>query len=709
REFEFICVGSAALGSAMAREEEEEPLTPGPSKEVDVFTSVRCLGYLSSLTLLVAVCVGMYVRWEVTDEQMILVIFILGLFVLGIASILHYYFAMEKASISLFHLWFGFLLGLLCFLSSPALDSNIKELVSNHLLLGSVVMKAVWALTERICRAVHYKPTLLTSAELLELLGFGVASTAMLFQKSAAIIGLVVALGALIVDLRMKSLLALLNLAAFALVTSLVFFHALNMAANPYALGCYLGRLLCEPVLDVYFSGLGPSERWLPVLSMGKVWRKLSLLPLSGMELAFFVLAAFKLAELEQWYLVIPGFCLFGLFWSICHVILLITMWGFHSKLSECQKAWRSQRSVSRSLNQVMASRGIRHFCLISERLVLFSMLSTVILGAVSWQPSNGLFLSALLLVLPLESMAYCLFHELGGCLGGTCAGYALVIPTAYCSADGQPSLLPPEQVQQLNLRSTGMLNNVQRLFSHHMVHTFGCDYSTGGVTLDALQAKLRNFLELCTADGPRHDTYLVFYSGHTYKGNGAWALAGGERFHLAHLLELWREKNAGHCSRLILVLDTENSLPWVKEVRRMEGIYVAVQGAELTAVRVDPEAGELPALGDFTSEWVEFNCNPSGEAQWSEQGRTVTAVYGVSKRWSDYTLHLPTGSDMAKHWKTHFPKATYPMVHLSNWCCGLNLFWLCGLFLRCFRRYKLSWFPPAVLDTGQGIKLVHS
>lgn len=94
-------------------------------------------------------------------------------------------------------------------------------------------------------------------------------------------------------------------------------------------------------------------------------------------------------------------------------------------------------------------------------------------------------------------------------------------------SADGQPSLLPPEQVQQLNLRSTGMLNNVQRLFSHHMIHTFGCDYSTGGVTLDALQAKLRSFLEICTADGPRHDTYLVFYSGHTYKGTGAWALAG--------------------------------------------------------------------------------------------------------------------------------------------------------------------------------------
>lgn len=284
----------------MARdEEEEEGLTVEGPKEVDMFTSVRCLGYLSSVNLLVAVCVGMYVRWEVTSEPMILVIFILGLFVLGIASILHYYFAMEKASLSLFHLWFGFLLGLLCFLNSPALDLNVKELVTNYLLLASVIMKAVWAATERICSSVRYKPTLLTSAELLELLGFGIASTTMLLHKSIAIIGLVVALGALIVDLRMKSLLALPNLASFALVTSLVFFQALGITANPYALGCYLGRLLCEPVLDIYFSGLGSSERWIPVLSMGKVWRRLSLLPLSLIELGFFVLAALKVDSVK--------------------------------------------------------------------------------------------------------------------------------------------------------------------------------------------------------------------------------------------------------------------------------------------------------------------------------------------------------------------------------------------------------------------------
>ncbi|KAM6986000.1 transmembrane protein 168-A [Aplochiton taeniatus] len=675
-----------------------------------MFTSIRCLGYVSSINLLVAVCLGMYVRWEVTDEPMILVIFILGLFVLGIASILYYYFSMEKASLSLFHLWGGFLLGLLCFLNSKALDQNVKEQVTNYLLLASISMRTIWALTERICSSLHYKPTLLTSQEILELLGFGIASSTMLLSKSMAIIGLVMALGALIVDLRMKSLLALPNLACFALITSLVFFKALGITANPYAFACYMGRLICDPLLDVYFSGLGSSERWLPLLSLGRVWRRLSLLPLGLVELAYFVLAALKLGHLDQWYLVIPGFCVFGLFWAVCHVVLLITLWGFHTKLTECQRAWRAQKSGTRSLDRVMASRGIRHFCLISERLVFFSLVSTSILGAVSWQSANGLFLSVLLLVLPLESLSHALFHELGSCLGGTCVGYALVVPTSYCSVDGQPTLLPPEQVQGLNLRSTAMLNGVQRLFSHHMVETFGCDYSTSGVTLEALQDKLRTFLELRTADGPRHDTYLVFYSGHTQKGTGAWALAGGESLRLAQLLEMWKEKNAGRCSRLILVLDTEHALPWVKEVRRVEGFFVAVQGAELAPPREDAEAGEgAPQLGDFTSEWVEYNCNPDSDIQWSERGRAVTATYGVSKCWSDYSLHLPTGSDIANHWKTHFPKATYPMVHLSNWCCGLNLLWLCSVCLRCARRFKLAWFPPNVLDTGQGIKLVRS
>lgn len=184
--------------------------------------------------------------------------------------------------------------------------------------------------------------------------------------------------------------------------------------------------------------------------------------------------------------------------------------------------------------------------------------------------------------------------------------------------------------------------------------------------------------------------------------------VAGGDALRLDTLLEWWREKNGTFCSRLIIVLDCENSQPWVKEVRKVNDQYVAVQGAEMARI-VDVEEADPPQLGDFTRQWVEYNCNPNSNISWSEKGRTVKAVYGVSKRWSDYTLHLPTGSDVAKHWMIYFPRVTYPLVHLANWFCGLNMFWVCKACFRCLKRLKMIWFLPTVLDTGQGFKLVKS
>lgn len=693
------CV-SHCLHAAMTRLEEV-------NGEVSMWSSVRWLGYLSGLNLLIALCLGLYARWEKTAETSLLVIFVLALIVLGIASVVYYYFNMERVSLSLLHLWFGFLLGLQCFLNSPALESDVKEQAANYLLLVSVTLRTLWALLERLVGCAKYRPAFLTSAERLELVGFATASTALLIQKSLSVMVLVVALATVMIALRMKALLALANLVCFAVITAVLFFKSLNITINPFALACFFSQLICDPLLDVYFSGLSVTERWQPFLVWRGLWRRLSLLPLLVVEVTFIILAAQKLKDLDQWYLMIPSFVVCALFWAICHMVFVITVWGFHTKLSECQRVCLSQGSGVSGLDKVMASKGMRHFCLISERLVLFSLVSTVAVAALCWQASSSIFVSMFLLVLPLESLFHGLFHELGNSLGGTCVGYAVVIPTNYCSPDGQPVLLPPDQVQELNKRSTGMLNSVQRFFAHHLIENFGCDYSTSGLALDALQVKIKSFLELRTADGPRHDTYIIFYSGHSHR-SGEWALAGGDTLRLDQILEWWREKNGSFCSRLILVLDCDNSLAWVKEVKKVEGLYVAVQGATLVRV-TDVELQDPPQLGDFTSQWVEYNCNSNSDIRWSERGRAVSATYGISKHWSDYTLHLPTGSDVTNHWSIYFPRMTYPVVQLALWCSGLNALSLCSICLRCLKRVKLNWFPPAILDTGQGFKLVRS
>ncbi|KAI5616206.1 transmembrane protein 168 [Silurus asotus] len=688
-----------SLYAAMGRLEE---LRTG----VSVRTSIRYLGYLSTLSLLVAVCLGLYARWESQAQPILLVIFILALFILGICSILYYYFGMERLSFVLFHLWLGFLLGLLGFLQTPVVG-EWKEQLSRYMLIACVVIRTLWALVERLCGCTRQRPALLTSSEMLELTGFAAASTMQVVHASMSLIALALAVACLLVDLRMKSFLALPNFICFVVVSAVFFFDSLGVSVNPYALVCFLGRLVCEPLLDTYFSGLSVTERWSPFLRRGTLWRRFSLLPLLAVEILFLVLAALKMGDLDRWYVVIPGFSASSVFWILCHVVFVVTLWGFHSKLSECQRVCVAQRASPGALDRVMTSKGMRHFCLVSKRLVLFSLVSTVVLGALSWQPFNSLFIGVFLLVLPLESLAYGLFYELGNCLGGTCVGYAVVIPTNYCSVDGQPTPLPPDEVQELNLRTMGMLNNVQRFFSHHMIKSHGCDYSSSGLTRDMLHSKLRSFLEERTVDGPRYDTYMLFYSGHTHR-TGEWALVGGEVLHLSEIIQIWREKNDGYSSRLIVVLDTENSLPWVKEARKVDEVYVAVQGATLVT-SMDIELQNLPQIGDFTAEWVEFNCNPDAGLRWSEPGRTVLAAYGVSSRWGDYKLHLPTGSDVAKHWRLYFPRWTYPVVQLAHWSVSLNLFWICSVCLRFLRRLKLTWFPPAVLDTGQGFKLVRS
>lgn len=374
---------SHTLYAAMSRLEE---LRTG----VSVWSLIRYLGYLSNLNLLVAICLGLYTRWESTSETVLLVIFILALFVLGIASILYYYFGMERLSFMLFHLWLGFLLGLLGFLNKPSVN-DLKEQVSLYMLIASMAIRALWALVERICGCSRQRPALLTSAETLELAGFAVASTMQVVHASTSLIALVLAAAALLVDLRMKSFLALPNLICFSVITAHFFFNSLNVPTNLFALVCFFIRLVCEPVLDMYFGGLSVTERWSPLLRRGGLSRRLSLLPLLAVEITFLVLAAFKISDLDRWYVVIPGFSASGAFWIICHVVFLVTLWGFHSKLSDCQRVCVAQRASPGALERVMTSKGMRHFCLISKRLVLFSLVSTAVLGALSWQV--GLFL----------------------------------------------------------------------------------------------------------------------------------------------------------------------------------------------------------------------------------------------------------------------------------------------------------------------------
>lgn len=94
--------------------------------------------------------------------------------------------------------------------------------------------------------------------------------------------------------------------------------------------------------------------------------------------------------------------------------------------------------------------------------------------------------------------------------------------------------------MQEMSSRATETLTTIQRFFNHYLIDLYGCDYSSSGLTMDAVENKLRNFFQRVTADGPYFDTYLVYYSGHVYD-NGDWALAGGYQVQFLIWVEKWQ------------------------------------------------------------------------------------------------------------------------------------------------------------------------
>lgn len=86
--------------------------------------------------------------------------------------------------------------------------------------------------------------------------------------------------------------------------------------------------------------------------------------------------------------------------------------------------------------------------------------------------------------------------------------------------------VLPPLFLNDIHLHSTQILNAVQNFFTFHLIEPFGLEYSSRGLSFEDLKLKLRQFFQSLTPDGPRYDTYLVYYSGPVDE-NGDWALTG--------------------------------------------------------------------------------------------------------------------------------------------------------------------------------------
>ena len=173
-------------------------------------------------------------------------------------------------------------------------------------------------------------------------------------------------------------------------------------------------------------------------------------------------------------------------------------------------------------------------------------------------------------------------------------------------------------------------------------------------------------------------------------------------------LLEWWQEYNSTSGARLVLILDSVYSHQWLRQVSRLRDDYVAVQTCKIRKSN-DPEMTETFRVGDFTSDWIEYNCGNTLEVSWSDPERQVMPIYGVSRCWTDFTFHLPTQQDIAEHWSANFPRVTQPLIRATNFPHVGSLSFCCDCLFRCIKRKRMHWLPPLECDTGHGFRLIRS
>lgn len=392
-----------------------------------VFTYVQ---YLSNIVLIVALGLGLYTQWMFTQNSAILVISLLGLLVFGISCAFQYYFNLQSIGQALLHVWLGCILGVVIFMNPKEYEYVGTQELMNILLLVSLGLSGFWSVCERIFHLVKYEAKLFSKIEVLESIGLIVASL-VTGLDAIAISFLIIAMVMNLTAIRLKSFMGVLSFVILIVLSSTFFFRDIDVSVDIYGLVCFVGRHAFNPILDLYFSGLSTLQRWQSFFSLSKFLRHFTVVLIFLLNISLAVMIGQQSMSHKEWFVVLPIYLAFAVVWLCFHSIALITMWKLMSKITECNLTYNSISDEQRSMNRILASKGVRHFSIISHRLICLTLFTTILLQGIGWETRSGYSLSLFLVMFPIEGMTLSLFWELGDHLGGTCIGYALVAPVA--------------------------------------------------------------------------------------------------------------------------------------------------------------------------------------------------------------------------------------------------------------------------------------
>ena len=123
--------------------------------------------------------------------------------------------------------------------------------------------------------------------------------------------------------------------------------------------------------------------------------------------------------------------------------------------------------------------------------------------------------------------------------------------------------------------------------------------------------------------------------------------------------------------------------------------------------VRKDAEKLQEFSIGDFTRDWVDYNCNKDSEVYTDSYRTPIVVTYGISAFWSNFKFQEPSVDEMDKHWKENFSLSLKPLLQLLALFDRNKLCCMCNCAGKCLTLMKYWLWTPSHLDIGHGFKFV--
>uniref|UniRef100_A0A915L8T7 Transmembrane protein 168 n=1 Tax=Romanomermis culicivorax TaxID=13658 RepID=A0A915L8T7_ROMCU len=714
------------------------------------------LNNLPDFIICCGVALGLYCRWVHYSSTLVLSVGLCGIFIFSTNLALRYYFSIFAFN-PLFQVWLSASITLIGLLDDFRLSSPQKYLdnLVDVFFIGGCSTHFLAQFLLIVCRnAGKYskeRVKIMSINDYCRIVGM-ISASLTSGSNFLPIFGLISACFVNLLALKLKSMVAILNMLTLCALSESYIFPHLNLSINPYAIICVLLRLYNKPIVELFFilSSTSRLERYSSCILSRKFILRLFILLYSLSEATFFYIYAREIGKHKEWYVVVPIFAAISIFWLLTKLLVLVVLHNLIEKFHQCKLCLMSEglmvdssantEEVTFTLKKILAAKGLRYFGLVAHKLVYASILATCLIAAVCWTTFNVYQYALTSIVVALQILFCELLNEFTYNLGGTCVGYGIVVPVAVSRSDNFVAVLSQQFVQTITLRATTCIDAMVKFFGQHLVENFGCDLSTSGLDWSDIRKKLATFFDQSTPEGPPFDTYILYYSG-PVNDKGDWAMTGNTVVSLGNILEIWREKssnndNSGtnkYCrkhSRLILICDCLYSDQWLKLIKKISAHdFVAMQTFSLddkvrTAVTTSTmeaksietslvEVNPPPCIGDFTRLWVEYNGpNSKNRSLFESIAPDLHPRYQISKNWSDFHFARPNTKDICDFWRCHLPAC----AHRTLGCFvavvnappllpdSLSDYLTC---LHFFKRWRMKFFPPAELDTGHGFKLV--